>query len=161
MPDPLSALREAAIVLLAAAPLPVVRATLRALLADTEPTAAQPPARAEKSPLRPPQGAKPTRPKAPAQSDGTWDARRREIRAAMIERQLSYPALAQQFGVATRTLHHALGRRQPPTVAMRQRLEAWLDAPAPEVAAEPPFRLNGAGRGHATADVAVERATAS
>jgi hypothetical protein len=64
----------------------------------------------------------------------------------MLERGVSYQELADQFGVAVRTLRHALGRREPPTRAMRQRLEVWLETEAvPAVAAETPFRFNGAG----------------
>ena len=88
-------------------------------------------------------------PRVVPQPDGEWDTRRREIRAAMLDRGVSYNDLAEQFGVAARTLRHAIGRREPPTRAMRQRLEAWLENdPAPAVAAEPPFRSNGAGRLH-------------
>ena len=150
MSGTLAALRQAATVLLAEAPLPVVRATLRALLADTE----VPPAKA----AAPPQPQKP-KPKAatPKPADGEWDARRREIRAAMLDRGVSYNDLAERFGVAVSTLRHALGRREPPTRTMRQRLEAWLESePAPAVA-EPPFRANGAGSAHAEG---AERATA-
>jgi hypothetical protein len=53
--DPLPAFRQAATVLLAEAPLPVVRATLRALLAETE-MAATPPVAARS---RPAMGANP------------------------------------------------------------------------------------------------------
>ena len=154
--DPLPALRQAATVLLAEAPLPVVRATLRALLADTE----APPAKAAAPP--PPQKPKP-KAATPKPADGEWDARRREIRAAMLDRGVSYNDLAEQFGLAVPTLRHALGRREPPTRAMRQRLEAWLEnEPAPAVAAEAPFRANGAGRLHITAGSVdpAERATA-
>jgi hypothetical protein len=67
----------------------------------------------------------------------------------MLDRGVGYQDLADQFGLAARTLRHALGRREPPTRAMRQRLEAWLENdPAPAVAAEPPFRSNGASRLH-------------
>jgi hypothetical protein len=155
MSEILVALRQAATVLLAEAPLPVVRATLRALLADAE----APPARAAAPPQ--PQKPKQPRPKAtsrPKPADGEWDTRRREIRAAMLARGVSYNDLAEQFGVAVPTLRHTLGRREPPTRAMRQRLEEWLESePAPAVAAEPPFRPNGAGRFHAAT---TERATA-
>jgi hypothetical protein len=148
--DPLAALRHAATVLLAEAPLPVVRATLRTLLADTEAVAAPPPARPN-APAAPPPPRKPRlQPKATPKlkpTDGEWDARRRAIRAAMLARGVGYQDLADQFGVAAQTLRHAVGRREPPTRAMRQRLEAWLkNDPAPAVAAEPPFRPNGAGR---------------
>jgi hypothetical protein len=150
--DPLAALRHAATVLLAEAPLPVVRATLRALLADTEAVAAPPPARPD-PPAAPPLPRKPRlQPKATPKlkpTDGEWDTRRREIRTAMLDRGVGYPDLANKFGVAVRTLRHAVGRREPPTRVMRQRLEAWLeDDPAPAVAAEPPFRSNGAGKPH-------------
>jgi len=149
MSGTLDALRQAATVLLAEAPLPVVRATLRALLADTE----APPAKAAAPP--PPQKPKP-KAATPKPADGEWDARRREIRAAMLDRGVSYNDLAEQFGLAVPTLRHALGRREPPTRAMRQRLEAWLESePAPAVA-EPPFRANGAGSAHAEG---AERAT--
>jgi hypothetical protein len=155
MSEILVALRQAATVLLAEAPLPVVRATLRALLADTE----APPAKA----TAPPQPQEPKRPQpkavpTPKPADGEWDMRRREIRAVMLDRGVSYNDLAERFGVAVSTLRHALGRREPPTRTMRQRLEAWLEnEPAPAVAAEPPFRANGAGRLHAASG---ERATA-
>jgi hypothetical protein len=144
MSGTLIALRQAATVLLAEAPLPVVRATLRALLTDTD----APPAKAVvPAQLREP---KPSQAKAKPRSkptDATWDARRQEIRAAMLDRGVSYQDLAGQFGVAAKPLRHTLGRRAPPTKAMRQRLEAWLATePAPAVAAEPPFRANGAGR---------------
>ena len=143
MSGTLDALRQAATVLLAEAPLPVVRATLRALLADTE----APPAKAAASPQ--PQKPKPKAAPTPKPADGEWDARRREIRAAMLDRGVSYNDLAERFGVAVSTLRHALGRREPPTRTMRQRLEAWLESePAPAVA-EPPFRANGAGSAHA------------
>jgi hypothetical protein len=67
----------------------------------------------------------------------------------MLDRGVSYNDLAEQFGVAARTLRHAVGRREPPTRAMRQRLEAWLENdPAPAVTAEPPFPFNSAGRLH-------------
>jgi hypothetical protein len=138
--DPLSALRQAATVLLAEAPLPVVRATLRTLLADTE----VPPGKAAAPPQ--PQEPKPKATPGPNPTDGTWDARRREIRAAMLDRGVGYNELAGQFGVAVQTLRHAVGRREPPTKVMRQRLEAWLKTSAPAVAAEPPFRCNGVGR---------------
>jgi hypothetical protein len=148
--DPLSALRQAATVLLAEAPLPVIRATLRALLADTE----TPPARAATSPQ--PLEPKPKATPRPNPTDGTWDARRREIRAAMLERGVSYNDLAKQFGVAVKPLRHALGRREPPTRAMRHRLETWLETePAPAVATDPPFRSNGAAGLHATSDAAA------
>ena len=150
MSGTLAALRQAATVLLAEAPLPVVRATLRALLADTE----APPAKAAAPPQ--PQKPKPKAAPTPKPADGEWDARRREIRAAMLDRGVSYNDLAEQFGLAVPTLRHALGRREPPTRAMRQRLEAWLESePAPAVA-EPPFRANGAGSAHAEG---AERAT--
>jgi len=150
MSGTLDALRQAATVLLAEAPLPVVRATLRALLADTE----APPAKAAAPPQ--PQKPKPKAAPTPKPADGEWDARRREIRAAMLDRGVSYNDLAEQFGLAVPTLRHALGRREPPTRAMRQRLEAWLESePAPAVA-EPPFRANGAGSAHAEG---AERAT--
>src|SRR6516165_4845478 len=151
MSGTLAALRQAATVLLAEAPLPVVRATLRALLADTE----APPAKAAAPPQ--PQKPKPKAAPTPKPADGEWDARRREIRAAMLDRGVSYNDLAEQFGLAVPTLRHALGRREPPTRAMRQRLEAWLESePAPAVA-EPPFRANGADSAHAEG---AERATA-
>jgi len=150
MSGTLDALRQAATVLLAEAPLPVVRATLRALLADTE----APPAKAAAPPQ--PQKPKPKAAPTPKPADGEWDARRREIRAAILDRGVSYNDLAEQFGLAVPTLRHALGRREPPTRAMRQRLEAWLESePAPAVA-EPPFRANGAGSAHAEG---AERAT--
>ena len=152
MSGTLAALRQAATVLLAEAPLPVVRATLRALLADTE----APPAKAAAPPQ--PQKPKPKAAPTPKPADGEWDARRREIRAAMLDRGVSYNDLAEQFGLAVPTLRHALGRREPPTRAMRQRLEAWLESePAPAVAAEAPFRPNGACRPHADT---AERTTA-
>jgi hypothetical protein len=153
MSGTLCALRQAATVLLAEASLPVVRATLRALLAETE-TAA--PARAASPPLQEPRQPR-RQAKATPKSDGTWDVRRREIRAAMLERSVSYRELADQFGVAVQTLRHALGRRQPPTQAMRQKLEAWTESgPAPAVAAkEQPFRTNGAGRVHTDAGIAA------
>ena len=155
MTGTLAALRQAAAVLLAEAPLPVVRATLRALLTDTE----APPARAAAPPQ--PQEPKRPRPKAtprPKPTDGEWDTRRREIRAAMLDRGVGYNDLAERFGVAVSTLRHALGRREPPTKVMRQRLEAWLESePAPAVAAEAPFRPNGACRLHADT---AERTTA-
>ena len=152
MSEILVALRQAATVLLAEAPLPVVRATLRALLADTE----APPAKATAPPQ--PQDPKPKATPRPKPTNGEWDTRRREIRAVMLDRGVSYNDLAERFGVAVSTLRHALGRREPPTRTMRQRLEAWLEnEPAPAVAAEPPFRANGAGRLHAASG---ERATA-
>jgi hypothetical protein len=142
--DPLSALRQAATMLLAEAPLSVVRATLRALLADTEAVA--------DAPISPPhpKELKQLQPKpVPKPKPSEWDARRREIRTAMLGRGVSYQDLADRFGVAVRTLRHALGRREPPTRAMRQRLEAWLEIdPAPVVATEPPFRSSGAGGLH-------------
>ena len=151
MSGTLAALRQAATVLLAEAPLPVVRATLRALLADAE----APPAKVAAPPQ--PQKPKPKAAPTPKTADGEWDTRRREIRAARLDRGVSYNDLAEQFGVAVPTLRHALGRREPPTRAMRQRLEAWLESePAPAVA-EPPFRANGAGSAHAEG---AERATA-
>jgi hypothetical protein len=155
--DPIFALREAATALLAEAPLPVVRATLRALLdgADAEPrrTSALPAS---------PQMTRPTKLKQtpPKRSDGAWDARRREIRAAMQERDVGYADLAKQLRVTVKVLHHALGRRQPPAQALQRQLEAWLATSAPAVAAEPPFRTNGAGRFHTSADVDAERAPA-
>jgi hypothetical protein len=160
MSGTLAVLRQAATVLLAEAPLPVVRATLRALLAES----AAPPARA----AAPPQQQEPKRPRpkaapTPKPTDGEWDTRRREIRAVMLDRGVSYNDLAERFGVAVSTLRHALGRREPPTRTMRQRLEAWLEnEPAPAVAAEAPFRANGAGRLHITAGSVdpAERATA-
>ena len=151
MTGTLAALRQAATVLLAEAPLPVVRATLRALLADTE----APPAKAAAPPQ--PQKPKPKAAPTPKPADGEWDARRREMRAVMLDRGVGYNDLAEQFGVAVPTLRHALGRREPPTRAMCQRLEAWLESePVPAVAAEPPFRANGAGSAHAEG---AERAT--
>ena len=76
----------------------------------------------------------------------------------MLDRGVGYNDLAERFGVAVSTLRHALGRREPPTKVMRQRLEAWLESePAPAVAAEAPFRPNGAGRLHADT---AERTTA-
>jgi hypothetical protein len=150
MSGTLAALRQAATVLLAEAPLPVVRATLRALLADTE----VPPAKAAAPPQ--PQKPKPKATPRPKPTDGEWDTRRREMRAVMLDRGVGYNDLAEQFGVAVPTLRHALGRREPPTRAMCQRLEAWLESePAPAVA-EPPFRANGAGSAHAEG---AERAT--
>ena len=151
MSGTLDALRQAATVLLAEAPLPVVRATLRALLADTE----APPAKAAAPPQ--PQKPKPKAAPTPKPADGEWDARRREIRAAMLDRGVSYNDLAEQFGVAVPTLRHALGRREPPTRAMRQRLEAWLESELAPAVTEPPFRANGAGSAHAEG---AERATA-
>ena len=154
MSGTLAALRQAATVLLAEAPLPVVRAMLRALLADTE----GPPVKAAAPPQ--PQELKQPRAKAaprPTPTDSEWDTRRREIRTAMLERGVSYNALAAQFGVAVPTLRHALGRREPPTRAMRQRLEAWLESEPALAVAEPPFRANGAGSAHAEG---AERATA-
>ena len=150
MSGTLDALRQAATVLLAEAPLPVVRATLRALLADTE----APPAKAAASPQ--PQKPKPKAAPTPKPADGEWDARRREIRAAMLDRGVSYNDLAEQFGLAVPTLRHALGRREPPTRAMRQRLEAWLESEPALAVAEPPFRANGTGSAHAEG---AERAT--
>jgi hypothetical protein len=159
MSGTLAALRQPATVLLAEAPLPVVRATLRALLADTE----APPAKAAAPPQ--PQDPKPKATPRPKPTNGEWDTRRREIRAAMLDRGVGYNDLAERFGVAVSTLRHALGRREPPTKVMRQRLEAWLESePAPAVAAEAPFRANGAGRLHITAGAGsgdpAERATA-
>ena len=73
--DPLPALRQAATVLLAEAPLPVVRATLRALLAETETAAAPSPAvRAASSPPQEPRQPR-QRAKAAPKPDGGWDAR--------------------------------------------------------------------------------------
>jgi hypothetical protein len=148
MSGSLAALRQAATVLLAEAPLPVVRATLLALLADTEAS----PAKAATPPQEPKQPQAKATPR-PKPTDNTWDERRREIRAAMIERGVGYNDLAAQFGVAVRTLRHALGRREPPTKVMRQRLDAWLASEqAPAVAADAPFRANGAGRLLAASD---------
>jgi hypothetical protein len=150
MSGTLAALRQAVTVLLAEAPLPVVRATLRALLADTEGSPAQ--AAAPRKPQEPNPKATPR----PKPTDGTWDARRQEIRAAMLARDVSYQDLAAQFGVAAPALRHALGRREPPTKVMRQRLETWLkNEPAPAVATDPPFRSNGVGRLHAASDAAA------
>jgi hypothetical protein len=151
MSGTLAVLRQAAAVLLAEAPLPVVRATLRALLADTEAL----PTRATAPPQ--PQDPKPKATPRPKPTDGEWDTRRREIRAAMLDRAVSYNDLAERFGVAVSTLRHALGRREPPTRTMRQRLEAWLESEPASAVAERPFRANGAGSAHAEG---AERATA-
>jgi len=75
----------------------------------------------------------------------------------MLDRGVGYNDLAEQFGLAVPTLRHALGRREPPTRAMRQRLEAWLESEPALAVAEPPFRANGAGSAHAEG---AERATA-
>jgi hypothetical protein len=153
--QPLSALRTAAAALLADVPLPVVRATLRALLADAD--VVTPAEVADVAPVQPKASPPPRAPAPSKQPDLAWDTQRRAIRAAMQERGVAYPALAKQFGVAVPTLRHALGRRQPPTLAMRKWLDAWLrtSAPksaAPAVAAEPStFRPNGVGRPHAGA----------
>jgi hypothetical protein len=154
----LAALREAATALISTAAAPTVLAALRALIDGTEAAPRSPsepkltPASRQKAAPRPQHS-----PRVAPQPDGEWDTRRREIRAAMLDRGVSYNDLAEQFGVAVTTLRHALGRREPPTRAMRQRLEAWLEnEPAPAVA-EPPFRSNGTGRLHPEG---AERATA-
>lgn len=149
----MDALREAAAILLEAASPAIVRSVLRMLLDDTPPEAAPVQASRATPPARP----HPTKPKQtqPKQADIAWDARRREIRAAMLEREIGYAELAKQFRVPVKTLHTALGRRQPPALALRQRLEAWLATSAPAVAAEPPtFRPNGADRSHPDAAAA-------
>jgi hypothetical protein len=151
MSGTLAALRQAATVLLAEAPLPLVRATLRALLADAEAPLTRPAELADKR-LQTHKLNRPQRKAPPGRrpTDDTWDARRREIRTAMLERGVSYQDLAEQFGVAAKPLRHTLGRRAPPTKAMRQRFDTWLATePAPVVAAAPlPFRANGAGGRH-------------
>jgi hypothetical protein len=146
----LAALRQAATALISTAAAPTVLAALRALIDGTE-AAPRSPSEPKLTPASRPKAAprpKPS-PRVAPQPDGEWDARRREIRAAMLDRGVGYQDLADQFGVAARTLRHAVGRRKPPTRAMRQRLEAWLENDqAPAVATEPPFRPNGAGRLH-------------
>jgi hypothetical protein len=140
----LAALRQAATALISTAAAPTVLVALRALIDGTE-AAPRSPSEPKPMPALRPKAA----PKPKPTREGEWDARRREFRAAMLDRGVSYQDLADQFGVAVQTLRHALGRREPPTRAMRQRLEAWLENdPAPAVAAEPPFRPNGTGRPH-------------
>jgi hypothetical protein len=146
----LVALRQAATALISTAAAPTVLAALRALIDGTE-AAPRSPSEPKLTPTSRPKAAPRPQPspRVTSQPDGEWDARRREIRAAMLDRGVGYQDLADQFGVAVRTLRHALGRREPPTRAMRQRLETWLEnEPAPAVGAETPFRANGAGRLH-------------
>ena len=146
----LVALRQAATALISTAAAPTVLAALRALIDGTEAAPRSPPEPKLTPTSRPKAAPRPQpSPRVAPQPDGEWDGRRREIRAAMLDRGVGYRDLADQFGVAARTLRHAVGRREPPTRAMRQRLEAWLENdPAPAVATEPPFRSNSAGRLH-------------
>ena len=146
----LAALRQAAAPLISTAAAPTVLVALRALIDGTE-AVPRSPSELKLTPTSMPKAAPRPQPspRVVPQPDGEWDTRRREIRAAMLDRGVRYQDLADQFGVAARTLRHAVGRRQPPTRAMRQRLEAWLENdPAPAVATEPPFRSNSAGRLH-------------
>jgi hypothetical protein len=141
--DLLPALRQAAAALLATAPLAVVRATLLALLAE-EP--------AEQPATTPTRTAAPAVPKSKS-TVATWDTVRRRVRAAMKQRRMDFAELGRQVQVSEITVRKSLSHRSPTSHALAQRLEAWLDGPAPEVAAKAaPFRgsSNGADTGTGT-----------
>jgi hypothetical protein len=143
--DSLTALRQAATALIGVAAAPTVLAALRMLLDGTETAFEERPAEKQATPSVPPRPA----PRATAPLDATWDTDRKKFRAAMLERNVGYPALAETVGVSRNTLQNTLGKRASPTHALRARLTTWLQTElAPVVAtAEPTFRLTGRGNG--------------
>lgn len=142
--DHLTSLRQAATALISTAAAPVVLAALRTLLSDPEfawgandlPT--------------------PTVSAAASADDPEWEPLRQRVREAKAVRHITTQGLADELGLAYSTLDNALHARRPPTKALQQRLEDWVNTPAPEVAAlRTTFRPSAASRVYAEADLSA------
>jgi hypothetical protein len=142
--------RDAAVALIAAASESAVIAALRLLLDDIAPTSAPrlapetrtpppPPLRPAPAPLR-----KPTTAAVPI--DEGWEELRRQVKAAMAERDASYADVAAAIGRSDIGVRISLGSRKPPKPIVRTRLQTWLEA-APEVAS-PAATFPGSSTGH-------------
>jgi ribosome-binding protein aMBF1 (putative translation factor) len=150
MSEPLDALRQAAVTLLAAASPGAVLAATRALLADWELKAPSTPAtRRVPADVADASVAK-TYPAETASAPATngdelaaWEALRQRVREARQARRLGMQDLADVLGVARSTLENTLQTRALPSGRMRQNLEQWLAAPEVAVGTAEPFRPNG------------------
>jgi hypothetical protein len=173
----LEILRQAASALLTTAPEPVVRRTLRELLAeenympvDHRPSpGAIPPSQQGNGVQRPVPGANATDaahdslrlaatgslqlaalPKATLMSE--WPTLRQQVRVAMHERGVTFDRLGALLGYAPATLQQAVGTNRPKTQRMTERIRAWLvegTDPAMEAPEKTllPFRIDHAHAG--------------
>jgi hypothetical protein len=181
----LEILRQAASALLATAPEPVVRRTLRELLAEENYTPAdQRPGAGAISPCRQGSGVQQpvlganyantahdsprlaatgslhpaALPKATLMSE--WPTLRQRVRAAMHARGVSFERLGSLLGYAPATLQQAVGTNRPKTLRMMERIKAWLvdGSDAATEAPEkalPPFRIDSAPAGAGNRGVAA------
>jgi hypothetical protein len=180
MSDQPDALRQAAAMLLNAAPSGAVIRAVKTLLdameadrpvmpaaepAQTPPQAAQAINGADAAPTPTPA---PAAAAAPARATfgeaatkrAEWEQLRVTVREMRTERGLSIAQLAVAIGSSATTLKTALGMKRPPSHRLRERLEAWVAAP--EVAAEPavPFRVGRTGNGRTRSNGAGDHAGA-
>jgi hypothetical protein len=128
--------RDAAVALIGVAPESTVLTVLRMLVDAVTPAPARapdalsPPATRLVSP-RP-------KPATAAPIDEAWETMRRQVKAAMAERGVSYADVAAAIGRSEIGVRISLGSRKPPKPIVRTRLQTWLDQ-APAVAAPSPF----------------------
>jgi hypothetical protein len=178
MSDQPDALRQAAAMLLNAAPAGAVIRAVRSLLDAME--ADRPGMSAAEPAQKPPQAARagnganaaptprpapaPATPPAKARSGAedaereSWERLRQEVRTARQARGLTMAQLADALGMARATTKTALTCRRPPSARLQTRLTEWLAAPAVAVP-DATFRRNGRdGTARSTANGAAEHA---
>ena len=156
----MSGLHDAAAALLQEAPEPVVLTVIRLLLDARTPA----PARASEvrlPPTRRPALSPRAKPAAAAPIDEGWEELRRQVKATMAERGVSYADVAAAIGRSEIGVRISLSTRKPPKPIVRTRLQTWLDQ-APAVAAPSPFPGSSTGhRGNGHADGPYGHASAA
>jgi hypothetical protein len=140
-----SALHEAAALLIGQASEATARAVLRLLLDDSAESAQELRSEAPRSEAQPKQARQRRQPRQSksvngAAIDPVWDQLRSEIRAAMKARNTTYETLAQVIGCSPLSAKINVSRRKPPSPRLLQGLREWLaqQMTAPEVAAARP-----------------------